>query len=264
MSTKITIGLNPQKLTVGLNEIKNVSEDITYNCIDKYQENIIDMLAAGWVSPNGKLAIENYVESLNSLNDSLQSVLNQFGDAINAAVHQVARALGYSWVNVEPIIMIKKYTSEKARDNDNGSIYILKENLTQAVDIIEDFKSFIDERFVRMLSIVNDMGLYDDIDKADLFAAALHEFDSDYAGDIAKNAAYELGKGETMQGYIVRIMDNVRESYNTKLNDIVSELRSVVSGQIEDVAVAIKSAEQILSSNEMVHTSFASESFTKY
>ena len=213
---RATLGVNAREVNNALKTLSVEAEKITLTSM-KYAQNSIELLMKGWITVSGKERIGIITDKLNDIATKVKKNTDELNEIVKNAAETIAWEGLREKVNItieSPSIQL--VNCDGAKDNDNGSAYIIVQFLKDAKS---DFETEFKQNAIR-------------------------------ACDEMKNAVAMAGLYDNDGTLQVRINSNIsalKESIETNINEILNYIQSSIDYQSEEADRAKALGETILS-----------------
>lgn len=157
-----TIGINIEQVQHAVKGINLNANQITMESVDWYQKNVIEKLCLGWVTVTGKERIAAAANTLNTVLSKVKQTGIDVVTAIEDSASTIARGADTTYPKIGADIDLKSFQSENAKDNVDGTNYIIVEYLKDAqVKLNQFISNRIEKNFSEMMADAQSCGLYD-------------------------------------------------------------------------------------------------------
>ena len=151
------LGFNPSEAQNRMKSIQSHYNQLFKEIDRNYRINITGLMSEGWVSPNGKIAVEKVAKDLNFILDRINSQVRNSFEKLNSACIIAMKALtdsklggghyeGPYYQSMTFEISNTKFNADNAKTHLNGKLYIYENKLTDVTKNIQKFSVFVSER----------------------------------------------------------------------------------------------------------------------
>ena len=134
-----------------MKEIQSKYDDLFTVSYSVYRLKTTELMMEGWVSPNGKKAVEKTVTELNSVLDRITNRISFSFANLNRACVLAMTTLtkdgksydGPTYHSMTFQKSDKKFNSDNAKTNINGKLYIYDDKLNEVIDNLKKYDDFV-------------------------------------------------------------------------------------------------------------------------
>lgn len=217
MNRRATLGVNASTVNKAIKDIAESAEQITVLNMKLAQNSVIDILMKGWITESGAERIKIITDNFNKIATDIQ----KYAIELNEKIKETAEYVAWEGLRERVVIVLNTPSSETvqcdgAKTNDNGNAYIIVEFLKDARETLtHTIKPNVMKACEDMRNAASKAGLYDN-----------------HGG---------------LQGQVDRIVNNMKTSIETNMDEMVNKITESIEYQSEEAERARNMGETILS-----------------